>query len=754
MRMGLTFVLCLWAAASPALASDQPNAGSIEGTVVDRYTGQAIFAADVVVVGARLGGIADRDGRFSIAGVPAGEWRVEVSMMGYEPEAMSEVVVPPGGSATVGFELAPKLLDIGLKVLVEAGHFPRDSEKPTSSRTLTPQEMRQAPGAMEDVFRVLQAMPGVSSAGTQTTNIVVRGGCPEENRTLLENIEIRSPLHFGRPGGMAGGISIVNPGLLERADFLTGGFPARYGDRLSSVFEMKLKDGNRTRFNTDVSANLSGFSLAMDGPLPGGGSMVYSVRRGVFDLLTTAMGVAAYPSYWDVVGKVTYDLGPSNRLSLVGFYYPDDLRIDASHEEDAFGEWPEFDLERDDYGSALGLNWRYLLDGRGHILTTAAYVANAWTTGRGTDDAPALVGDDIREDEAHLKTELSYKLSDRVDLRTGLSLQRIWSDHTTWSIADTTVAGRVVPAYGITYTPPPTYKAGSYVQTTLRNAARLSVTAGLRFDNYGLTGESKLSPRLGASFVLTDRTSLNAAYGHYYQTAAPHQVAAHPLNAALRSSRSTHYIAGFEHLLSEDTRLTVEAYHKDLDDVFVESRTRRVITNDGSGYARGVELCVQKRMSGKLVGSLAYTYSVSKRKDDDHLPEYYSEFDRPHNLTVVGSYRLSDEWRIGAQFHYATGSPYTPVIGAVEEDGEWRPVRAARNSARFPDYHVLDVRIDRTFHFKDWTLTAYLDLWNAYGRGNVTWYGYMIGEDGDVTRVTTDEGMSEALPILGLKASF
>lgn len=728
--------------------------GSIEGTVVDRYSRQALFPADVTIVGTTLGGIVSQEGRFAIDGVPGGTYEIEVSMMGYELELKSNVVVRDRRVTTIDLELTPEVLDIGLDVLVEASHFHKDSEKPTSFRSLTPQEMRYAPGAMEDVFRVLQSMPGVSPADMTNSNLIVRGGDPNENCTLFENIEIPRALHFGRPGGTIGGISIVSPGLLERVDFHTGGFPARYGDKVSSVFEMKLRDGSSTNYNTDLNLNMGGFGLSADGPLPGGGTMLFSARRGVFDLLTSTMDVPALPSYWDVVGKVTYDLGSSNRLSLVGFYFPDDLKIDADVDEEyRHGMWPGLDLERSDHGRALGLNWRSLLGERGYVLTTVSHVSNSWTTRRGTDEEPELIGDAIRQEEFQLKSELNHELSGRVSVRLGVFAAQIHSEQNTWSAPDTMASGEVVPGYRVSYNPDPAYKAGSYLQATLRPFSRLSLTPGVRFDYYDLTDESNLSPRIGLALSLTDRTTLNAAFGHYYQTAAPWQVALHPSNTSLRSSGSVHYVAGLEHLLSSNTQISIKAYHKELSDVFVHDYASRVTTNEGTGYARGVEFCVQRKMSRGLVGSLAYTYSISRRKDGELLPEYYSEYDRPHNLTLVGSFVPSDNWRIGAKFLYASGSPFTPIIGSEQVDGEWYAALGAKHSARYPDYHMLDVRIDRTFQFANWKLMAYLDLWNVYGRQNVSLYDYSIDEDGTVTRMVPDE-VPRMLPILGLEMKF
>ncbi len=398
------------------------------------------------------------------------------------------------------------------------------------------------------------------------------------------------------------------------------------------------------------------------------------------------------------------------------------------------------------------MNWRYLFSKHGYMLTAAALTSNGWKSRFIDEDDAEPVGDDIREDELHLKSELIYKLSDAVELKSGFFGKAIDSDHHCWCNAETTHTGVIIPAYDVTYNPSVTYKAGSFLQATLRPFALLSINAGLRYDYFELTNESKFSPRLGLSYSLTDKTTLNAAYGYYYQTPATYRVALDPTNTALRSSRAVHYIAGIEQLLRPDTKISVEVYQKDLDNVFVDSDTSRVITNAGSGFARGIELYFQKKMSKNLVGSFAYTYSVSKRKDSELLSEYYSDYDQRHNLTLVSGYRLSDNWQIGLKFQYASGCPYTPVVDAVQIDGEWYCVDGERNSVRYPDYHKLDIRIDYDFHFSNWTLTTYLDVWNVYNRRNVFHYYYDVDDNGTIIR---EESLSfPVFPILGFSAQF
>lgn len=749
-------ILILFLAVSFSLNAEEevnlPGSGSIEGRVTARATQQPLAGVNIILKGTPMGAASDINGNFLIWDVPLGTYQLEAVMIGYQIDVETNVRVLTNRVTMVNFELNTMVLE-GEEIFVTIDYFNKDNEKPISSKSLSPMEIRSSPGSAEDIFRVIQSMPGVSAAGGKSANLVVRGGSPDENRTLLDNIEIYNPLHFARSGSSMGVISIINPSLLEGVDFLTGGFPAKYGDNLSSVFEMRLKEGNRTHMNTDMNVNLAGFGLLVDGPLPGNGSLVFSGRRGFFDLITSAMNRPAAPQYWDFVGKVTYNFGPKHKLSLIGFYYLDLFEKSGATVASSSNANRNYDfISRDDFGSAIGFNWRYLFSSNGYMLTTAAVTTNGWKSLFGTESEPRLNGDDIMEREIHFKSELTYKINTAAEIKTGLFWKGINSDHFVWKAADTTRTGFLIPSDTIVYHPSPTYKSGGFVQGIWHPIERLSLNAGLRADLFEFTGKTKISPRLGMSYYLMDKTTLNAAYGHFYQSPEAYQVAQDSANLSLQSSRAIHYIAGLEHLFKSDTKFSVEVYHKELDDLFVGSDTSNILSNSGTGYARGVEFYIQKKMNKNLVGSVAYTYSLSKRRDSGHLPEYNFEYDRPHNFTLVGGYKLSGKWQIGAKFQYASGNPYTPVVGAVQKGSKWYVVDGDYNSARYPDYHRLDIRIDRRFHFRNWMLSVYLDLWNAYNRDNVNSYRYNVDAAGLITREATYD--FPMLPIFGISAQF
>ncbi len=728
----------------------QSTSGTISGELRDGATQQPLQYANIIIEGTSLGAVTNDLGYYRIQNVAAGTYSIKAMMIGYQSAVRSDVVVMPKRNTAVNLELIQSAIEMK-SVSVSADYFQKPTENSVSFKSLLPEEIRRSPGSAEDIFRVMQSLPGVATAGGKSAQLIVRGGSPDENLTLLDNVEIYNPIHFARTGESMGIISIINPSLLKEVDFMTGGFPAKYGDKMSSVFEMKMKDGNKELMNTDLNVNLGGFGAMIDGPVSEKGSVVFSARRGFFDLLTSLLNKPAAPRYYDAVGKLTYDLDAKNRISIVGFYYLDQISREGTVQ--GSGENKKYNyLTRDDYGSAFGVNWRWLTSSNMFMLTTASYTSNGWNSLQGTESDRELKGDDIQENEFSLKSELNYQASHSLDFKIGGMIKLIDSRHRTWTPQDTTRSGQLIAATSISYNPSVTQKPSIFFQTTYQPVPVLSFTAGFRYDYFAFNKEGNTSPRISASLHLTDKLSLNAAMGSFYQTPASYQIALDPANQLLKSSKADHYILGVEQRLSDDSKVSVEVYHKELKNVIVGSDTSSILTNNGSGYADGIEFFLQKKLTDGMVGSASYTYSISKRKDTSAQAYYNFEYDRPHIFNLIIGLELGNGWQIGAKFQYASGNPYTPVVGTIKKAGTYFVVDGVVNSARYPEYHKLDLRVDKKFYFTNWNLTFYLDLWNVYNRSNILAYTYKVDQSGIITTNSRlDFGI---LPIAGVTAQF
>ncbi len=365
---------------------------------------------------------------------------------------------------------------------------------------------------------------------------------------------------------------------------------------------------------------------------------------------------------------------------------------------------------------------------------------------------PSLMGEDIRENEFSLKSELNYKLSTRLNIKVGGQFKSINSYNESWTPEDTTRSGTIIPANIISYNPDATSKTALFLQTSYRIFDPLIITAGLRYDYFALTTENNFSPRFSLSYNITNKTIVNLAWGRYYQSPASYQVASDPRNLLLKSSNAIHYIAGIEQRLGNDTKASIEIYHKELSNLMVEPDSSNLLINTGSGYAQGIEFALQKKFTDGFVGSASYSYSISKRRDYESSALYDFEYDRPHILNLIFGLEMGNGWQIGAKFQYASGNPYTPAIGVIEKNNFFYVLEGEKNSARYPDYHKLDIRIDKQFVFESWSFSIYLDLWNVYNRDNVISYSFKADQDGTLSATPRyDMGIA---PILGFTAKF
>ncbi len=745
----LQFILLLSTLESTA----QTKTGIISGEIRDAATKQPLIGANIIIADTDIGAASDINGYYVMKNISPGRYILKVSMLGYEPALFTDLVINPGRNHSINFELQPSVVELG-EVQVTADHFTKPVENPVSFRSISPEEIRRSPGSAEDIFRVMQSMPGVATAGTKSAQLIVRGGSPDENLTLIDNIEVYNPIHFARTGESMGVISIVNPALVQKVDFMTGGFPSKYGDKMSSVFEMTLKEGNKEALNTDANMNIAGFGLTMDGPIAPSSNMIFSIRRGYFDLITSILDKPVAPNYYDAVGKVTYDLNKDNRISLVGFYYVDQIRRDGVEKDEPTAvSWNRYDkLTRDDYGSAFGINWRSLISTKTFSLVTASFTSNGWYTRQGNDLNDALIGEDIREDELGIKGEINHQYSQKLNFKVGGQFKIINSKNESWTPADTTRDGTIIPANTISYKPDSEFKSMFYIQSSFQIIEPIVLSTGLRYDHFSLTNENNVSPRVSLSYRFYTNTTLNLAWGKYYQTPASYEVSPDVRNLFLKSSSSEHYIAGVEYRLGYDTKLGIEIYHKELSDLKFDPDSSNLLINSGSGYAQGIELALQKKFTEGFVGSASYSYSISKRRDYDFDNLYDFEFDRPHILNLLAGVEIGSGWQIGAKFQYASGNPFTPVVGVIKKGDKYFVIEGAKNSERYPDFHKLDIRIDKQFVFNTWSFSVYLDLWNAYNRDNVVSYSSKANSDGTIT--TTPRYDLGLAPILGFTAKF
>ena len=701
--------------------------GKISGVVVDKSTQQPLVGVNVSVIDTKWLAVTDNQGRFVIPNLPVGTYQLQAARIGYETLAKTDVVVSTGRTVQVVIQLKEALFQLEGETAVQADYFYKDPEVSTSLHTFDREEIRRAPGSVEDINRVMMSMPGVASTTDQINALVVRGGNPIENLTLYDNIELPNANHFGEHGGTGGPIGMINVDFIREANFYTGGFPAKYGDKLSSVLDIKLREGNRKEIATDIDLGMAGVGGILEGPLvKGKGAWLLSYRKSYLDLIKGPVGLTAVPQYSDVQGKMVYEVTPKHKLSLIGIGGIDHINITES--EDVYSQGVDWVLN-DNKRYGVGVNWQALFSGKGYALLTLSQTFDKFLVDVRDNDGSQTFLDKSWERETTFKGALHYNFNSGNQFTAGFQAMGVNFRHNIWSkdwefYSDEADAVITLPGRRLDEEVQ-SYKTAAYLHHNWAPSERLNVKGGLRFDYFGYTQAKNLSPRFGLSYELMPKTTLNTSFGFFYQAPPYVLLTADDQNRKLKNLHANHYVIGLERLFRNDLKFTLEFYNKDYDDYPIrQSDATRIHVNDGEGYVRGVDIFLQKKLSGGLYGLVSYSYARARAKTPK-TGEFDWDYDYRHIFTLITGYRLSDKWEISGKWRYMGGRPYTPIIDSFElAPGDWEPIYDEKypNTERYPPYHRLDIRFDRRFHFKSWNLTTYFEVENIYNRRNIWTY--------------------------------
>jgi hypothetical protein len=245
------------------------DTGSVLGVVRDANTLQPLIGANVMIIDTQLGDATDLEGKFEITGIGAGTRHLQVSMMGYEKRVLLNLMVTTARPLNLIIELKMESLE-GEAIEVTGKAFTRSSASVLSTMHVDNFEIRSDPGGAFDIQRMVQSLPSVTSASDQENEIITRGGMPGENLFLLDNIEIPNPNHFGIEGAGGGPINMINPLFVREIEFTPGAFSARYGDKASSVMDIRLREGSREQLETAFDLSMAGARINAEGPIAGG----------------------------------------------------------------------------------------------------------------------------------------------------------------------------------------------------------------------------------------------------------------------------------------------------------------------------------------------------------------------------------------------------------------------------------------------------------------------------------------------------
>lgn len=725
-----------------------------------RAGGQRTPVADVAVLAVpassrRLDARADpasdrpawlRQGRSDAAGevvlaTPPGLVRLVVVAPGFE---RLEAVVEVRAGATTAAPLFPRPLELNpYRTVVRA---PTESARvpEVAARTLSREEIATLPGSQGDPLRALQNLPGVARAPGGLGLLVLRGASPNQSQVFVGEHPVPRAFH------VLSLASVVPADVIERIDFAPGNFDSRYGNATGGVVVIEPRRGRRDGVHGFGEVDLAAASALVEGPAgKRGGSFVVAAQRAYLDgVLLAAQKVIGrqdllLPRYWDYQAMIDHPLPGGGSLSARVIGSGDRIRLRGTDFMTG-KQAPVFDFRSDFHRVDLVVRrrlgpWRFM-------------VSPAFRYQVGRSDLPQQMAEQFRRDYVtSLRAEGVRALSRRLELVFGADLQ------VDAYAAQTMLAGSDGAAVTQRSRGSETW-VGAYTTARLR-LGPLLLTPGVRAAGFavGAARAFAVDPRLNARLDVAERWSLRAGVGAYsqprvYRYGAEGRlvpgaarlgdtnlivpsffsnfepvITLEPLADTLRVSRALQASATVAHELLTGLDLELTGFWREQDNG-VPPQVDGTVLPGVTTRNYGLELLLRRPLTRRLYGWLAYTAMRSQTLVQARGPEagerYPADFDQRHNLAVIASVKLRRGWQVGGRFRLVSGTPYTPLLGALQVQGSFQPISGVYNSARFPPFHQLDLRVDRRWILRRVSVTAYLDVQNVYNHNNVEAYLY------------------------------
>lgn len=752
------YVVVLFLLSASVYSQNYPDL-DLQGTVIDSISKNPVQNASIIILNSNKESATNNSGQFEFQNLSVGNYRFKIIADGYKEKLLTLSVDSSLLSQTIVIEIVS--LEYSLDTIdVFAAVFKKPEIANTGFINVNNEEIRRTTGSAEDVIRYFQSAPGVSVADDRNNDILVHGGSSNENLLLIDGIEIPNVNHYAVPGSTNGALSYINLKLVNTVDFYTAGFPAVYGDRLSSAMDIKLREGDKEHHHQTVNFSAVGFGGFFEGPVTKHSSYMLSIRRSYFELLKSQLKNNPMPDYWDLNIKLNYDLSPHQKLSFIG--------LGALDKAESFDV-----IDSNDYKY---VNLKLLTGGINYVSSfpncefKLSFSSNYQYYNVEYNVSifhGSLYTLHTVDKDFNLKMDYNFKLSDifKLDMTLG-SKYYILNDK--YYYADALFYEAYVTPEVKVDSETKSYKIISSINLISKFLnGRLVCNTGLRYDYFEyINNKSTIAPRFGLTYNLTSRTRLNASAGVYYQTPEFLWLLADPDNRNLSSIRSENYVIGAEHFWTKDIRSNIEAYYKryhyypvnvyiplyiyinngaDISPNFINKAV-----SAGKGYFTGIDMTVEKKNNGNgFYGSLnlSFTHSSFLALTGDYQP---SEFDYGAQLLLLAGYNYENSWLFGFRIKYAGGRPYTPFnVPASEIVNKGRFDDTKYNKEQLPYYLRVDARIDKNFKFGRTSITIYGEVENMLNRDNVC-YAYW---DHSLVAPAFEYQWS-ILPIIGFSVQF
>ncbi len=628
-----------------------------------------------------------------------------------------------------------------------------------------------------DVLKAFSFTPGVSTGNEGSAGLYVRGGTPDQNLILLDDVPVYNAMHLG------GFFSVFNPAALKSAELYKGAFPARYGGHLSSVIELTMKEGNNRKFGGELGLGLLNQSLTLEGPIvKNKASFIVSGRvstLGVTSLLTpkrrpNSFGEDYIYKFHDLNAKVNYQISKTDHLYLSFYNGFDRFKYD---------EWSR--TETKEASTAVGNNWgnntgtiRYSKMLSPRLFSRAMLIYSDYTSQFTNDfsdgEEEFYRYSDTRITDVGGKIQLDYYPRPGVEMRMGADLTRHRFDPFSMTSNYAESNGDQARLRAL--------QTGVFAEADIKLTPQFNLNAGARYTEYRAGGTAFRNPepwlaanwsfaphwKLSASYTVMNQylhLLVNNGYGFGYDAWLP-------ATAKIPPSRARQWAAGVSRKLTgPGIDLSVEYYRKKMTNGvdypdgtnftgMLADSWENIVKSGGEGRSSGLEL-MAARNSGKLRGRLSYTLARSElRFEEINGGKWYPmKYDRRHNLNLAATYVFNKKWNANATFIYQTGHSVTLPVGAVLYNGSTKYIYNERNNGRMPDFHKLDLGISRNGTlWKKYETRLSFGAYNAYNRANPLYLDFRTARDPNTGQnpklVIKQYSMFPILPFINYSVKF
>lgn len=731
---------------------------TVSGYVYENPSKELLTGVNVFSPALKQGTSSNAFGFYSIT-IPQGNHELIWSFVGFESQRRSFFL---NKDTTINIYLSSETLE---EVVVNADREDAISQNTKMSRLEIPiEQIKQIPALFgeKDVLKVLQLMPGVQSGSEGQAGLYVRGGGPDQNLIILDDATVYNAFH------LFGFFSLFNGDALKSVELIKGGFPARYGGRLSSVLDMRMKDGNKEKFTGEAGIGLIASRITLEGPIiKGKSSFIVSARRTYIDILTQPFILAATGGqntggyfFWDGTAKANYEFSQKDRLYISSYFGKDRFYFRerfAGNEFKGGFEW----------GNATATaRWNHLFSNKlfsnlSLIFTQYQFQIDA-SERVANDEIKLNFSSNIRD--FGVKYDFDYLPHPNHKIKFGLAstLHRFTPSAIVFKADFAGINQNQKSGYDA-------LESGIYIEDDWKINNRFKANLGFRLSHYLQNGKNYINPepRIGLAYFLSSDIAIKASYASMNQYI--HLLSNTGINlptdlwvgstsrvAPQNSNQAALGIA--KDFFDQGLAFSVEGYYKKSNNVisYKEGASFLIIDDPGSGesakdwqdnitvgqgWAYGLELLLQKKR-GDFTGWVGYTLSWTQLQFDDinFGQRFNARYDRRHDISVVGMYKINEKFRLSATWVYGTGQAIS-LPNATYDAGIHYPgggpnnfsffnitqYSAPRNGLRMAPYHRADVGLQYTKKKKWGEATWEFSVYNLYNRWNP--YFYFIRQD-------------------------